>query len=231
MKKILYGSFISMLMASSAMAADMAARPYQKAPPMAAQPVLYTWTGLYIGGHIGGAFRDNGGVFGSDSNGRFIGGGQIGADYQFSGSWVVGIEAQYSYVDRSNGTAFAFPGGTFNNGLRGLGSVTGRLGYTWGPGLIYVKGGYAYADRRNFGTGTFNFNNGRDGYTVGGGLEYMFAQNWSGKIEYQYFQFDRNQLFVGTPLVGLGNFRDEEHTIKVGLNYHFNFANPLAPRY
>jgi len=32
-----------------------------------------------------------------------------------------------------------------NNNQRGLGFVTGRVGYTWGPGLVYVKGGYAYS--------------------------------------------------------------------------------------
>ena len=229
MQKVLLGGLLSLLMATTAMAADMAARPYQKAPPMAA-PIPYSWTGFYVGGHVGGTFRDDNG-FGSDGNGRFIGGGQIGFDYQFSGSWVFGVEAQYSYVDsNNNGTPFVFPGGTFGNNLRGLGSVTGRLGYAWGPALLYVKGGYGYADRRNFGTGAFTFNNGRDGYTVGGGMEYMFAQNWSGKIEYQYFHFDNNQLFVGAPLVGLGNFRDEEHTIKAGLNYHFNFAG-MGSRY
>ena len=193
---------------------------------------LYTWTGFYIGGHIGAGFRDdNNNIFGNRDDVRFIGGGQIGADYQFSGNFLVGVEGQYSYVDNDNNNPFLFPGGTFNQNLRGLASFTGRVGYTWGPGLIYVKGGYAYADMRNNGFGAFQFNDNRDGYTVGGGLEYMFAQNWSGKIEYQYFDFDRRNLLVGAPLVAVANWSEDIHTIKVGLNYRFNFASPFTARY
>ena len=215
-------------MSLPAAAADLAARPYTKAPAYAAPSPLYSWTGFYIGGHVGGAFQgnNNSNIFGNGRNddGRFLGGGQVGFDYQFSGSFLLGIEAMYSYVDRNNDTPFAFAGGTFNQNLRGLGSVTGRLGYTYGAGLIYAKGGYAYADTRTDGTGLFRFDNGRDGYTVGGGFEYMFAQNFSGKIEYMYYQFDRNQLFTG-------NYRVEEHTIKAGLNYRFNLASPLTAVY
>ncbi|MDB5652424.1 MAG: InterPro [Tardiphaga sp.] len=59
----------------------------------------------------------------------------------------------------------------------------------------------------------------------------MFAQNWSGKSEHQYFDFGRNQLLTGAPLLFAGNIRNDEHTIKAGLNYHFNFASPLTLRY
>ncbi len=230
MKKFFLATVALTALAAPALAADMAVKAPAYVSPAA--PPLYIWTGFYIGGHLGGAFsNNNNNVFGNNDNGRFIGGGQIGADYQFSGSWLVGVEAQYSYVDRNNNAPFVFAGGNFNQNLRGLASVTGRVGYTWGPGLIYVKGGYAYADMRNVGFGTFRFDDGRDGYTVGGGLEYMFAQNWSGKIEYQYFDFGRRDLFAGAPLVNVANWREEEHTIKVGLNYRFNFASPFTARY
>jgi outer membrane immunogenic protein len=232
MKKVLLAVVALCAIAAPALAADLPARVYTKAPMAPAQPILYAWTGLYIGGHIGGAFSGNNNAFGGSGNdGRFLGGGQVGADYQFSGNYVIGIEGNYSYLDNSNNNAFLFPGGSFNHNLRGLASVTGRLGYTWGPALLYFKGGYAYADTSNNGFGAFSANNNRDGYTLGGGLEYMFAQNWSAKLEYQYYRFDNNQLLVGTPLLLVGNFRDEEHTIKLGLNYRFNLAGPLAPVY
>ncbi len=229
MRKFLLGTVALWAIAAPASAADLRVKaPAYVAP---AAPPLYTWTGFYIGGHIGAAFRDNNNnIFGNNDDARFIGGGQIGADYQFSGSWLIGVEGQYSYVDRNN-NPFLFPGGSFNQDLRGLASFTGRVGYTWGPGLIYFKGGYAYADMRNIGVGPFTFNDNRDGYTIGGGLEYMFAQNWSGKVEYQYFDFGRRDLSVGAPLVAVPSWREEQHTVKVGLNYRFNLASPFTARY
>ena len=52
----------------------------------------------------------------------------------------------------------------------------------------------------------------------------MFAPNWSAKIEYQYFDFDRQQLLVGAPLVLFADFQEELHTIKLGVNYRFNWG-------
>jgi outer membrane immunogenic protein len=202
-------------LAAPASAADMAARPYTKAPAYEALPI-YNWTGFYIGGHVGGAFRGNdNNILGGGNDGRFMGGVQAGYDYQFASSWVFGLEANYSFLDT---------GSNFAN--RGLGSVTGRLGYTWGPSLLYVKGGYAWADSRF--TNGFSGNGGRDGYTVGGGLEYLFTRNWSGKIEYQYYDFGTTN-FV-TPVLAIGGFRNDEHTVKAGLNYRFNVGSLGSPR-
>jgi opacity protein-like surface antigen len=86
----------------------------------------------------------------------------------------------------------------------------------------------------NNGVGQFQFDGGRDSYTIGGGLEYMFAPSWSAKIEYQYYDFDRRDLFVGAPLVLAGGAREAEHTAKVGLNYRFSSLpsfNPFSSRY
>jgi outer membrane immunogenic protein len=210
-KKILLASVAFIALASSASAADLAARPYTKAPAYVAAPI-YNWTGFYIGGHVGGAFRGNdNNLLGGSNDGTFMGGVQAGYDYQFAPSWVFGVEANYSFLSTSS---------NFDN--RGLGSVTGRLGYTWGtPALLYVKGGYAWADSRF--TNGFTGNGGRDGYTVGGGLEYLFTQNWSGKVEYQYYDFGTTS-FV-TPTRAIGGFRNDEHTIKAGLNYRFNLGS------
>jgi outer membrane immunogenic protein len=220
MKKILLASvaFLGMAAIVPAQAADLAARPYTKAPAYTPAPI-YNWTGFYIGGHIGGAFGGSNNVLApgfitNNNDGRFMGGGQIGYDTQFSPNWVFGIEANYSFLDT---------GSNFAN--RGLGSVTGRLGYTWGPALLYVKGGYGWADSRF--TNGFAGNGGRDGYTVGGGLEYLFTQNWSGKVEYQYYDLG-NVNFIG-PVGAFGTFRNDQHTIKVGLNYRFNWGAPVAP--
>src|SRR4029450_13970994 len=90
-----------------ALAADLAARPYTKAPAYVAQPI-YNWTGFYIGGHLGGAFAGDKSLTGNE--GRFLGGVRGGADYQFASSWVVGIEAQYSWLGNSNNGVLS-PGG------------------------------------------------------------------------------------------------------------------------
>ncbi len=93
MKKILLGTVaLIALGTASAFAADLPARTYTKAPAYVPAPI-YNWTGFYIGGHVGGAFAGNS-SFGNN-DGRFLGGVQVGADYQFAPNWVLGIEGQY----------------------------------------------------------------------------------------------------------------------------------------
>ena len=242
MKKFLLGTVALIALGATvpALAADLGARTYTKAPAYAAP--IYNWTGFYIGGHIGGAFGGNsnnfnGLVTGNNNNGRFLGGIQGGADYQFAPNWVAGVEGQYSWLANNNGNVI-FPGGfVYNNNQRAIGSATARLGYTWGPGLLYVKGGYAFADNNdtlllNNAVTPFTFNNGhRDGYTVGAGLEYMFAQNWSAKVEYQYYNFGTSQFVTPPVLVQFGGFRTDDHTVKAGINYRFNMGGPVVAKY
>src|ERR1700730_8995877 len=97
MKKFLLATVALVALGATvpALAADLAARPYTKAPAYAAP--IYNWTGFYIGGHIGGAFNGNnnfGGLVNNGNDGRFLGGVQGGADYQFAPNWVLGVEAQ-----------------------------------------------------------------------------------------------------------------------------------------
>ena len=131
----------------------------------------------------------------SDSSARLLGGVQAGIDWQFAPNWVLGTEGQYSWLGKNNLTA-TFPGGyVYTNDQRGLGSITARIGYTWGLGLVYVKGGYAYSDnseRVTLAGAPIAFlldGNHSNGYTVGAGVEYMFAPNWAVKGEYMYYDF------------------------------------------
>jgi outer membrane immunogenic protein len=240
MKNFLLGTvaLVALGAAVPALAADLSPRTYTKAPAYVAAPI-YNWTGFYIGGNVGGAFNGNNGFAGANNNsndGKFMGGVQGGYDYQFAQTWVFGVEAQYDWLSNSNNNVtFAAPNAayTFNNTLNALGSVTGRLGYTWGPSLLYVKGGYAWADLDRSVTGpTFvGVNGNKDGYTVGAGLEYLFTQNWSGKIEYQYYDFGKTS-FNNAPLAQFGSTRNDEHTVKAGLNYRFNLGGaPLLAKY
>jgi outer membrane immunogenic protein len=241
MKKFLLGTVALVALGATvpALAADLGARAYTKAPVYAAP--IYNWTGFYIGGHLGGAFGGNnnfnGLVTGNNNDGRFLGGVQVGADYQFAPNWVLGIEGQYSWLG-SNNNGVIFPGGfVYTNNQRALASVTGRVGYTWGPALLYVKGGYAYSDNNEtlaFAGAPVAFaldRSHRDGYTVGAGLEYMFAQNWSAKAEYQFYDFGSSRFIAPGPLVPFGNFRNDDHTVKAGLNYRFNWGGPVVAKY
>ncbi|WKA29301.1 outer membrane protein [Bradyrhizobium roseum] len=241
MKKILAAlvAAAALTAAAPAFGADLGGRSYYKGPPAYAAP-LYNWTGFYIGGHVGGAFSGssdfNGAVL-SDSSARVLGGIQAGLDWQFAQNWVLGTEGQYSWLGKSNLTA-TFPGAyVYTNDQRGLGSVTARLGYTWGPGLLYVKGGYAYSDNNERVTLAgapipFLLNgNHSNGWTVGAGLEYMVAPNWAVKGEYMYYDFGTARFASPVALAPFGSFRTDDHTLKLGVNYRFNFASPVAARY
>src|SRR5216683_3263486 len=110
--------------------------------------------------------------------------------------------------------------------------------YTWGPALLYAKGGYAWKDGNNLNVTTggvpvaFTTNgNHRDGYTVGAGLEYMFAPSWSAKVEYQYYNFGSTTFTTGPAVIVGTRFRDDEHTVKAGINYRFNWGGPVVAKY
>src|SRR5665647_858600 len=115
MKKFLLGTVALVALGATvpALAADLGARaPYYSKAPAYAAPI-YNWTGFYVGGHIGGAFASdnnfNGLVTGNNNSGRFLGGLQGGADYQFAPNWVAGLEGQYSWLGNNGGVIF--PGG------------------------------------------------------------------------------------------------------------------------
>jgi outer membrane immunogenic protein len=241
-KRILFATVaaIALTAAMPAAAADFGARYNYNRPPAYAPPIYYAWTGFYVGAHLGGAFGGSNNFNGlalSDNDARFLGGVQAGADWQFYGNWVVGAEGQYSWLSRNNASA-VFPGGfVYNNDQRGLGSVTARLGYSFGPALAYVKGGYAYADNREsvtFAGAPIPFlldRNHNHGWTIGGGAEYMFAPSWAVKAEYQYYEFGDARFLSPLAPGPFGTFHNDEHSLKVGVNYRFNFTSPVAARY
>ncbi len=145
---------------------------------------------------------------------------------------MIGAEAQYSWLTGNGGNGVVFPGNTIASASTDqIGSVTGRLGYAWGPTLLYAKGGYAWRNNDNINVAVAGVaapftvdRDRRDGWTVGAGLEYMFAPNWSIKGEYQYYNFGDTTFLTGpAPIVG-AKFRDDEHTVKLGINYRFGWG-------
>lgn len=234
MKKILLTTAALVVSAGMASAADLAARPYTKAP----EPVMVhvtNWTGFYIGGFGGYGWSDNtrigfpgfGSVnFNGDLDGGF-GGGTFGYNWQTPGSafvWGLEVDAAAADIGRSE----TFGGITYRDKIDSFGSVTGRVGAAIDTVLIYTKGGYAWANNEVSATDTFfgdHWSQSRthSGWTVGAGLEWMFAHNWSGKVEYQYYNMGSERYLQGAAFNGgdgvdlSGSF----NTIKVGVNYHF----------
>lgn len=236
MKKLFLASVALIALSTVASAADLAARQYTKAPPM--DPGI-NWTGFYIGAMGGYGWSDHGratigGVAfagsGSDINGGF-GGGTIGYNWQMGSPWVFGLEADVAGADISDSATSL--GVTLTDKIDAFGSVTGRIGYAVGPALFYAKGGYAWADNKMSaavaGVGTvFSESHVHSGYTVGGGLEYMFAPNWSAKAEYMYADYG-NQTYLAAFVPGGVGFGAAFHTVKAGINYHF--GAPAVGRY
>src|SRR6476619_6646727 len=116
MKKVLLvtASLIALGAAAPATAADLAARPYTKAPPMIA--AVYDWTGFYIGANGGwGSSRNSWDLIGfgpegsHDATGGTVG-GQVGYRWQ-AGTFVFGLEAQGNWADFSgSNVSVRFPG-------------------------------------------------------------------------------------------------------------------------
>ena len=112
MKKILFATVALLVVgaAAPAVGADLGNRNYYKTPAPAYAAPIYNWTGFYLGAHVGGAFSSdnnfNGLSTGNNGNGRFLGGVQVGADWQFTPNFVVGVEGQYSWLSGSVGAVF-----------------------------------------------------------------------------------------------------------------------------
>jgi outer membrane immunogenic protein len=239
---------ISALAASTvgAFAADMAARPYTKAPPLPPAPI-YSWGGFYVGANVGGAWaRSNvtdvngfasgalpGTVTSIDRSG-FLGGGQIGYNWQ-TGAFVFGIEGDGGWMDLGGKTLLT---GTSSNSMVGLrsaayGDITGRAGYAFDRALLYVKGGYAVMDNAAaFSTNaafTPSFSGTSTGYTVGGGVEYKITQNWSAKVEYMHFDFGHSLNYSLVPPTFPFTQTLRVETVKFGINYLF--GGPVVAKY
>jgi outer membrane immunogenic protein len=213
MKKILMTTVgLAALGLAPAVAADLAARTYTKAPALAAP--LYNWTGFYVGA-MGGFGKEDTSDFALSGG---FGGGTAGYNWQ-TGQFVFGIEADAAGADISS--SFAIPGlVSAEDKIRALGTVRGRLGIAYEQILFYGTGGFAWADERLSATAlgvTITDTKTRTGWTAGAGAEWMFLPHWSVKAEYLYRSFGSETIFAGAATTGTLNI----HSGQVGVNYHF----------
>ena len=241
---------VAVSMAAPASAADLAARPITKAPPPVA--AVYDWTGFYIGINGGGGSSHKCWDFVDPVTGLRSGegchnatggtvGGQIGYRWGWGGGWVIGVEGQGNWADfRGSNTSLLFAPDFNRSRIDAFGLITGQVGYAWNNVLLYVKGGAAVTGDKYEAfdglTGGLlaSANETRWGGTVGAGLEFGFAPNWSVGVEYDH-------LFMGTRTINLtagGVFFESERIrqdVDIGLvrvNYRFGgYGLPVAARY
>jgi len=229
-------SFVALSAAAPAVAADLAARPYTKAPP-AAIAAVYDWSGFYIGINGGGASSHatwdlvGFGREGShDATGGTVG-GQVGYRLQ-SGQWVFGVEGQGNWADFSGDNISAVTGFSNRTKIDSFGLITGQVGYTWNNVLAYVKGGAAVVGSKydvfnGAGANIDSASSTRWGGTVGAGIEVGFAPNWSVGVEY-------NHIFLGGKDVAFasGAVDHIKQDVDMGLvRLNYKFGGPMIGRY
>jgi outer membrane immunogenic protein len=230
MKKLLSAaSLIALaLSAGSALAADL---PYRKdAPVYVPPPPPLTWTGLYAGANLGGAWGAGSGesnywnVYGLNGgvtntlNGGVVGGGQVGYNYSLTPLFLIGLETDFQGTSMTAGTG--------NGGLDWFGTVRGRVGVTIMPTLlIYGTGGFAYGEFRS---GVTESSAIQTGWTAGGGVEWMFMPNWSAKLEYLYSDISGGDVNGFNAGIGINNVNNHTrwNTVRAGVSYHFNLGAP-----
>ena len=193
-----------------------------------------------------------------DTNGSgFIGGGQLGVNWQFAPRWVAGIEADilgtrlkgsqtYNPIPPGDVTATAPSFITMSRDVRWLGSVRGRFGHAWERTLLYATGGVAWGHVRFDGNasragGEFvdpaSVSSTKTGWVVGGGIEHMVQRNWTVRAQYLYYSIPGVSAIgpdipPGAAFATYSWGRTQVHSVTAGLNYKFDWGKgPVAARY
>jgi outer membrane immunogenic protein len=248
---------LALTVAGPAFAADLPQMPVK-----ATFAQRFTWTGCYLGAHVGGAWMRNdvtdpvllvqdnvnlggpgfttGGptTVGVNESGAVVG-GQIGCDYQFPSNFVLGVEGAASGGTMKGSTVVALPNSPPDTAVVHVKTdfvptLTGRAGYAVDHWLFYAKGGVAWASSKYSVTGTFNGGAGlglpfdfeglslRTGWTAGGGVEWAFADDWSARLEYDYYDFGSHTATMSDVVNGPGplSFKTTMQTVKLGVNFH-----------
>lgn len=181
---------------------------------------------------------------GTNSPSGFIGGLQAGYNWQVS-NIVLGLEGDVNFLTGNSSRSFLFPGPApaagdlFTTKAKSnfLATVRGRLGVTFDRALLYATGGLAIGtikttDSITVTAGTVlettSNSTSRAGWTVGGGLEYAFTNNWSAKIEYLYVDLGRFDTSIPCVVACAVSEPDiivhhkwTDNIARAGLNYRF----------
>ncbi len=240
------------LIISALIATGVAASAADGLPPPARVPG-FTWTGFYIGvngGYGNAAFEDatvttSDGTISRGGGGQAKGGivgGQIGVNYQV-GAGVFGIEADGQWSGQSYTSSSIFCGATCTltetAKVTSFATLRGRAGLATDRGLLYATAGGVWTSGSDqfvaavgsTNTTISNGNGNKVGWTVGGGVEAAFYDNWSMKLEYLYIA--TKNLTGGSALpLGLGTVTESanvrDNIIRVGINYRFGPTGLVA---
>jgi outer membrane immunogenic protein len=264
-----FGFALAAFLTGPAMAADLPV----KAPRIVTES--FSWSRCYVGAHVGYGWGRNTndfgraiasggsegfenfpaefGPFNHNTSGGVIG-GQLGCNYQFANSWLVGIEGEVwwsgikgSYTAPEDG---ADPGAfsRFESRNRWDADVALRFGHVWGRNLFYGKVGVAFGNFRytethdDFPTDnacpvglqqcSVSFTKTLPGLLLGAGWEYAFLNNWSVKVEYNYINYASHNLPYPSAAAAIQSFavHDTKQIVKIGVNYLFG-EGPVRAAY
>jgi outer membrane immunogenic protein len=239
MKKLLLGTVagVALIAVNAASAADMGLPVKGRALEPA-----WNWSGFYAGlnaGYVRGTTTWNdldgtinaGGPDLSESANGFIGGGQIGYNWQVRHA-VVGIETDFNYLSlKQSTTLFALPAATgnpFNDSIQWLGTVRGRAGLALDNVLTYLTAGLAYGKARHTisdSASTQDFSATKVGFVAGVGAEYGLDPRWSVKVEALYVDLGKNSgvFHADSAVTATGRFDvlDTMWILRAGVNYKF----------
>lgn len=178
---------------------------------LAGQVQAQDWTGFYAGLSASSATSTQTLVpAGQDYNGSDTSLGIYGGyNHQLANNIVLGGELSYGLGDSG-----VFAGGA-ELGMENMVQVRARMGYAMDNVMPYLAAGYAQAD---FSVGGTPFQGLEDsGYNLGVGLEYMFTEKLSARVEYSVTQFDD----VLSPPYGPGTWDRKHEAISFGMGWHF----------
>lgn len=247
-KSVIAGATLALAAASPALAADL---PLKAIEPVRTFSWTSCYAGGHVGGAearkdvtdpvqlVQDSFLGLGTTVGvttlnAQPTGLIVG-GQAGCDYQMS-RWVVGFEAAVSgsFMKDTVTTALPLgdPGDTAALSIRTdmIPSATARFGVAADRWLVYVKGGAAWASDRYSMIGTFQGTSFdfeglalRSGWTVGAGVEWAVWEDWSVKLEYDFYDFGHSSVLMSDAVNVLSGPVDVKQTIqmvKLGVNFH-----------
>jgi outer membrane immunogenic protein len=216
-RNLLAATLLSVVAGTSAFAADMP-MPTKSYSPMSPVPVT-NWSGFYAGLNAGYGWASVSSGGGSSDLTGFVGGGQIGYNWQGSSPLVLGIEADFQGSTQSRSDTVL--GVTIDQKLPWFGTARARIGYAMNDWMIYATGGAAWVDYKVTGTAggvSVSSDASKAAWTAGAGLEWMFMPKWSAKLEYLYIDSGTTTITLfGVPLSG----RATDSVVRLGVNAHF----------